>query len=160
MLTEKRWTSTNNRWGLAIVAPDEIDWNSPQYGEMVYLGKLEGHRTYQFTPTDHENIKGNWYYVCGDSETLAGAVNICSIGLQSNNAVNLWALSPFSALRIFGYARRSAHIVAFKNGEPIDLPTGVMAAMGLLPVEEKEPVEPDLPEPDGALAEALRKAGL
>lgn len=158
-MKETRWTSINGRWGLSIVAPPDIKWNTPQYGEMVSLGKLEGHQTYQFIPMWSNELTGNWYYVCEDSENIVGAVEICSIGLQSNNFVFLWALSPFSVLRIFGYARRSSRIVAFKNGQLVSLPSGVMAAMGLIPTE-KEIVKPKLPPIDNTLNKILKKTKL
>ena len=48
---------------------------------------------------------------------------------------------------------------AIKDGVRIKLPATVMAAMGLIPVENK-PVEIKVPAIDSPIAEALRKAGI
>jgi hypothetical protein len=79
--------------------------------------------------------------------------------LQSGNHATIVAGGDFFVIRSFGYKRRSSSIRAFNNGVEIKLPATVMAAMGLIPTENK-PVEVKIPAIESPIAEALRRAGI
>ena len=90
---------------------------------------------------------------------IAGAVVVESESLQSGNHATIVAGGDFFVIKDYGYMRRRSEILAFKDGVRIKLPATVMAAMGLIPAENK-PVEVEIPAIESPIAEALRKAGI
>ena len=155
-LTQTEVRSTNGRRGIAIVHPDGIDPYRPTEGRLSSMGEIAGLKTYRLHP---ESGTGRWYVLEEDTEPVVGVEVIEGVHLQSSRRATLLVLGPFAAYTWYGYKRRSQRVKAFRKGAPIDLPPGVLAVMGLLPAEE-EPVDVTPPEPTGALADALRKAGL
>lgn len=143
--------STNGRSGLAIVAESEVSF--PAKGRLVLLGTFEGVKTFKFEAAQD----GKWFYVGGEIEAVSGAVVVESAYMQSNNYATIIAGGDFFVIRSFGYKRRSSNIRAFNNGVEIELPATVMAAMGLIPAENK-PVVVEIPAIESPIAEALRKA--
>ena len=156
-MKETKLTSTNGRWGLTVVHPNDVDITAaPVEGELESLGSIEGHKTFVFTP---KAGTGRWYILEGDTECLAGCKIVTRVGLQSFREATLLVLRPFAAYKRFGYRRRSSRIIAWRKGEPVELPPSVMAAMGLIPAERKR-IDVEPPALDGALAEALKKSGV
>lgn len=145
--------STNGRYGIAVVAETKVTF--PAKGKLTLLGTFEGVKTYKFTADEG----GQWFYVGGDLVPIAGAVVVDSESLQSGNHATVIAGGDFFVVKDYGYARRRSEIMAFKDGARIKLPATVMAAMGLIPAENK-PVEIKVPAIDSPIAEALRKAGI
>ena len=75
--------------------------------------------------------------------------------LQSSRGVSLLLLGPQAVVEHHGYKRRSSRVVAYVAGVRTDIPGTVLAAMGLLQVEDEVvPVEPP-PSLGGAMAAAL-----
>jgi hypothetical protein len=148
-----REVSTNGRWGLAIVAETKVSW--PAKGRLTLLGTFEGIKTYKFVADEN----GQWIYVGGDLVPIAGAKVVDSESLQSNGDATIIVGGDFFVIRSFGYKRRRSEIMAYKDGARIKLPATVMAAMGLIPTENK-PVEVEIPAIESPIAEALRKAGI
>jgi len=149
-------TSTNGRWGVAMVSAtprDEISY--PIKGRLVYLGKVEGISTYRLDVDE----SGDWIVVGGDMEPVAGCTLAVDCDLQSSNNVSILVGGDFFAYTQYGYKRRSSSVRAFSAGKEVQLPATVMLAMGLIPCEET-PVEVEIPASGGALQEALKKAGL
>ncbi len=148
-----RAISTNGRWGLAIVAETKVVF--PAKGVLTRLGTFEGLKTFKFTAAED----GQWIYVGGDLVPVAGAATVESESLQSGNHATIVAGGEFFVVKDYGYMRRRSEILAFKDGARIKLPATVMAAMGLIPAENK-PVEIKVPAIESPIAEALRKAGI
>lgn len=148
-----RAVSTNGRWGLVVVAETKTDF--PAKGRLTLLGTFEGVKTFKFTADE----SGQWIYVGGDLDPIAGAVVVDSMSLQSGNYATIIAGGDFFVIKDYGYMRRSSSIIAFKDGARINLPVTVMAAMGLIPAENK-PVEVEIPAIESPIAEALKKAGI
>lgn len=150
----KRHVSTNGRWGLSIVASDEVEW--PARGRLTKLGVFEGLDTFQFTP----DPVAPWVHVVpADVKPLAGCEVVFSCSLQSGDYVTVLTGGDFYAYERYGYKGRSSRIEAYVDGRAVDLPPGVMAAMGLIPATP-EPVEVEPPPLDNALQAALKAAGL
>ena len=147
-----RAISTNGRYGIAVVAETKVVF--PAKGKLTLLGTFEGVKTFKFDADEN----GQWIYVGGEIEAVSGAVVVDSESLQGNPAT-IVAGGDFFVIRSFGYKRRSSSIRAFNNGVEIKLPATVMAAMGLIPAENK-PVVVEIPAIESPIAEALRKAGI
>ena len=145
--------STNGRWGLAVVAETKVIF--PAKGKLTLLGTFEGGKTFKFTGDE----SGQWIYVGGDLVPIAGAAVVESESLQSGNHATIVAGGDFFVVKDYGYMRRRSEILAFKDGVRIKLPATVMAAMGLIPAENK-PVVVEIPTIESPIAEALRKAGI
>lgn len=145
--------STNGRFGLAIVSENDVVW--PAKGNLTFLGTFEGIKTYKFAA----NENGKWVIAGGDMEPFVGSVIVEKMNLQSNSEATIIVGGEFFAIKRYGYKRRSSSVRAYNEGQEIDLPTTVMAAMGLIPAENK-PVEVEIPAIESPIAEALRKAGI
>ena len=145
--------STNGRWGLALVAEEKTDF--PAKGRLTLLGTFEGVKTFKFTADE----SGQWFYIGGDLVPIVGAVVVESESLQSGTHATIVAGGDFFVIKEYGYMHRSSRIIAFKDGCRIKLPVTVMAAMGLLPTENK-PIVVEIPEIDSPIAEALKRAGV
>lgn len=151
-----RATSTNGRWGLVIVSDFEGDINVPVKGSLSKLGVIGGMTTYKFTENQNADT---FIMACGDADMIAGAVVIEKIDLQSSDTIMLIAGGNFFSIKTYGYKRRSSRIESFSNGNKIDVPATVLAAMGVIRVDE-EPVKIEIPALDSPLAAALAKAGI
>lgn len=145
--------STNGRYGIAIVAEAKVTF--PAKGALALLGTFEGIKTFKFTASE----EGQWFYVGGDLVPVVGATVVESESLQSGNHATIVAGGDFFVVKDYGYMRRRSEILAFRNGARIKLPVTVMAAMGLIPAENK-PVEVKVPEIESPIAEALKRAGI
>lgn len=148
-----RAISTNGRYGLAVVAETKVTF--PAKGKLTLLGTFEGVKTFKFDADEN----GQWIYVGGDLVPVTGAVVVESESLQYGNRATIIAGGDFFIVKDYGYTRRRSEIIAFKYGVRIKLPATVLAAMGLIPTENK-PVEIKVPAIDSPIAEALRKAGI
>lgn len=153
-MKELKNTSTNGRWGLTVVVPNEFE-GFPAKGSLDYLGQIEGHETYQFDP----DPRGQWIELVGDAKPLAGCEIVRQEDLQSSNVVTLLIGGDFYAYKSFGYKRRKVNVVARKDGQSIELPASVLAAMGIIPAERQK-VEAEAPPLNNQLKSALEKAGL
>lgn len=141
--------STNGRWGLAVVGPEETTF--PAQGSLRHVGKVAGMATYEFTPGD----TGAWVAVAGDVTVHGGATLVACEDLQSSHVASLLLLGPEAVVEHHGYKRRSSRVVAYVSGVETDIPGTVLAAMGLLQVDgEVIAVEPP-PVLGGAMAAAF-----
>ena len=145
--------STNGRWGLAVVGKEGITF--PAKGKLIHLGEVEGISTYKF----EEDEQGVWILPCAAKmKPVAGATVVEAMGLQSGRAATIVAGGDFFAVEKFGYKDRDSEILAFSEGQELELPATVMVAMGLLPAQKKEKVNVEIPPINNALAEAFKKA--
>ena len=141
--------STNGRWGLAIVGPEET--KLPAQGSLRHVGNVAGIEIYQFTPGE----TGTWAITAGDVTVHGGATRVTSVDLQSARIASLLLLGPQAVIEHHGYKRRGSHIVAYVSGVKTDIPGTVLAAMGLLQAGgEVIAVEPP-PALGGAMAAAM-----
>jgi len=147
-----RATSTNGRWGLAVVAKEDVTF--PAEGTLSDLGTVAGIRTFQFEP----GATGLWAYPVGsDVKIHGGATEICRIDLQSSACITLLQLGPESVLEFYGYKGRSSSILAFIEGIRAEIPEPVLLAMGLIKgTGEIVEIEPPAPL-QGAMAEAFQR---
>jgi len=152
-MKEIKRSSTNGRWGVIVVCEDNVEF--PSKGILVYLGTIEGHKTFQFI----SNKGGDWIVIGDDLDPITGCKIIIKEDLQSSDIATILAGGGFMAWKRFGYKGRSSSIHAMKNGEEIKMPASIMAAMGLIPVK-KAAVDTTPPSINSALADALKKAGL
>lgn len=142
-------------WGLSVVGPKNIDLTTPQEGSLAHLGRRDGLEVYRFTPGQ----TGQWVLCNGDTKPVVGATTVFKTHLLSWQAVSLIIGGEFFAVTKYKDRRRESTLHAYKHGVKIGLPAPVLMAMGLVPAEET-PVEVETPAPDGALSDALKKAGL
>lgn len=165
-------TSQNGRWGISIVsetlyqeADVRLTSGKTLQATISYLGITEGHRVYRLEKTD----KQQWAVIFGDAVALAGASVVYSESLQGGACCSLLLLSEQAIVKTYGYKRRSSQIHYYEQGQEKNIPASVLLALGLLPdTPEPEEVPPPPtfdpagmePQAKGALAEALRKAGL
>jgi len=154
------YRSQNGRWGLSLVCPDEVYLSEdPTEGSIEKLGKFEGLETFVFTP----GKTGAWYCVSrakGGVDPIAGCRVIHNEDLQGGNNVAILEGGGFFAFRAHGYKCRSSEIVAVSKGARIHASAGILAAMGLIPTPKRETIKPEIPALGGALADALKKAGI
>jgi hypothetical protein len=141
--------STNGRWGLAIVGPEET--KLPAQGILRHVGNVSGMETYEFTPGE----TGMWAMTAEDVTVHGGATMVTWQDLQSSRGASLLLLGPQAVIEHHGYKRRGSHIVAYVSGVKTDIPGTVLAAMGLLQADgEVVAVEPP-PALNGAMAAAM-----
>lgn len=143
--------STNGRWGIAIVGPEGT--RLPAQGKLLDLGEVAQVRTFKFIP---DESSGQWIWAGDDAEVVAGARVVESVSLQSHRRATVIILGPEAVIRSFGYKRRSETVVAFVNGQEQEIPSHVMASMGLIPGVDAVEVEPP-PPLEGPMAAAFRK---
>lgn len=168
-----RATSQNGRHGIAVVSGDLYQGQGeyfprhrPVQAALHKLGVVEGHTVLSITTTDAPQ----WALILDDAVPLAGASVIAADDLQGGNAVTFLFLSEQAIVKTFGYARRSSRIRYYERGQEKSIPASVLLALGLLPDDTPKPEEIPpppafdiagmAPETKGALADALRKAGL
>lgn len=148
-----RKTSQNGRYGVVIVGPDGTKF--PAEGKLFSLGKIEGHKTFEFSPEQ----TGEWVVVGSDLEPIQGCATIVAQDLQGGQGVAVMVCGEFAAMRSYGYKRRQENIHCLHNGQWVNVPASVLAAMGVIPCEREE-VKSDIPELSGTLAAALKAAGI
>ena len=149
-------SSTNGRWGITVVVPSGVSLDTPQEGKLVSLGKVERHDTFRFLP---DPGSGKWFMLGGDFDPIAGCKVVMKLDLQSWRSATLIVGGPFFAYKAHGYKRRGHTVVAYRDGQRVEVPAAVLAAMGVIPVEEKE-VDVETPPLTSSLRDALIKAGL
>ena len=78
--------STNGRWGLAIVGPEET--KLPAQGILRHVGNVSGMETYEFTPGE----TGTWAMTAEDVTVHGVATRVKWQDLQSSRVVSLLLL--------------------------------------------------------------------
>jgi hypothetical protein len=142
--------STNGRWGLTIVGPEGTRF--PAEGALRHVGKVAGMETFEFLPGE----TGQWIFPTGDVTVHGGATVVKTVYLQSNEECNLLVLGQEAVVEHYGYKRRGSRIVAYVRGVETDIPAAVLAAMGLLKVENGGSIKVEPPPPlQGAMAAAF-----
>lgn len=127
--------STNGRSGLSVVGDvDEIVF--PARGSLEYIGCVSGIEVFKFIQDEKQNtwvlpFSGHGVHVHG------GATLVKEMYLQSENYASLLLLGQKSVVEIYGYKRRGSNIKVFIEGKEVHVPTSVLAAMGLVEVENK-----------------------
>lgn len=141
--------STNGRWGLAVVGPEETTF--PAQGSLRHVGTVAGMNTYEFTPGE----TGAWVMTAGDVTVHGGATLVTFENLQSYGVASLLLLGPQAVVEHHGYKRRSSRVVAYVNGEKKDIPSTVLAAMGLMQAGGEVLAVKPPPSLEGAMAAAF-----
>lgn len=141
--------STNGRWGLVVVGPEGVEF--PAQGSLRHVGNVAGMTTYEFLPGD----TGTWVLPAGDVKVHGGATLIARESLQSYQVASLLLLGPQAVIEQYGYKQRSSRIVAYINGEVVEIPGTVLAAMGLLQADGEIAVVEPPPPLLGAMAAAF-----
>lgn len=141
--------STNGRWGLAIVGPEET--KLPAQGSLRHVGNVAGIEIYQFTPGE----TGTWAMTAEDVTVHGGATMVTWQDLQSSRGASLLLLGPQAVVEHHGYKRRSSRVVAYVAGVETDIPGTVLAAMGLLQAGGKVVAVDPPPALGGAMAAAF-----
>ena len=156
---KKVWsvTSTNGRWGIEIVSPAEGEIKWPARGTLKSLGSIEGRDVFRFDPDDGSQT---WVLPGRDLEPLSGASTAIKMSLQSSDSGTIMILGPQAAVRSWGYKGRSSHVTLYLEGVAQDCPASILLALGLIEAQGKLIEIPPPPPVSGAMAEALRKAGL
>lgn len=148
--------STNGRWGIALVGDmTDVQLQGVIQGTIQHLGAVNGVDTWQVTP----GSTGEYYWLAGDIEAVAGAVILAQRDLQSGDVATLVRMNDEAVLNVFGYKRRSARFVAVIEGTTQDIPAPILLAMGLVKGTEAK-AEAELPKPEplkGAMASAFAK---
>lgn len=150
--------STNGRWGMQIVCPDDYNGNgSVHQGTLKSLGCIGGVDCFEFTPK-----AGNWIIVGGDLTDKAGCSIAYKKSMQSGNYATILVARPGAIWTNSGYQGRSIdYYMLLPDGTAIKPDPAIMLAAGLIKAKEETEIEiPDAPELDGALQAALKKAGL
>lgn len=157
-----KWTSTNGRWGVEIVGdlPDGQGWQKLMPGHLVPLGTRGGMQCFCYSPEGEGFIA-----TLGDAVPASGsgAVEVCSMDLQSSSRVTLFHAIAGAIFQVFGYKRRGSDFLAITaDGNLKPVPAGVLLALGLIQPSKDEEIAPaPAPEkPSGVMLDALRKAGL
>ena len=155
VLAEAR--STNGRWGLALVGPDEADATGNAWrGTVRSLGTAAGIETYLLVPDQQAQT---WVLWAGDATAHGGATTVARMSLQSNDYAGLLLLGPQAVVEHHGYKRRGSSIRVYVDGVAQDAPAPVLLALGLLPSDGQVPADPAPPLAlEGALARAFALA--
>lgn len=141
--------STNGRWGLAVVGPD--DATLPAQGSINHIGRVAGVDTYVFTPGETKT----WVLTSGEVTAHGGATVVAMLDLQSSDWASIVLLGPEAVVESHGYKRRSSSFSAFLNGEKVDIPAPVLLAMGLIAPRAEVAEVPPPPALEGAMASAF-----
>ena len=147
-----RAISTNGRWGMAVVSPEEV--RLPCEGSLKDLGSVGQVKTFLFEP----GSTGTWILAADCDVRIHGGASLAySTDLQSSRSISLLVLGREAVVEFIGYKGRSSRIKAFIEGVETDIPGPVLLAMGLLQ-PEGEIVEIEPPAPlQGAMAEAFQR---
>lgn len=160
MSNTERWTSQNGRWGLEVI--DLPESRFPFRGTVERLGTLAGIKCLRAKPNE---TAGTWVLAV---RAAVEAVMACSIveqvSLQGGDAVSILIARPDAVWREWGYKGRSSYFLSLnKEGKVKELSPSVLLAAGLIEPDEAPEatqVAPPPPVGEGALADALRKAGI
>lgn len=148
-----RVDSTNGRYGLAVVGPD--DQTLPAQGSLRHLGQVAGVDTYLFVPGE----TGTWVLPSWEEAVVhGGATVVAQLSLQSYRSGAVLLLGREAVVEFYGYKRRSSRVVAYADGREVEIPATVLAAMGgVAPTGDVAPVEPP-PALAGSMAAAFAAA--
>lgn len=158
-------TSQNGRTTLEIVCRDDT-WQAPAKGlprgHIVSLGVVGGTHAYEFVP---DETAGTWC-LWGSGQTchaaIEGAVQVIDLDMQGfgGSRAEILTLGPVAILKGIGYKGRSTWYTLYREGVEQRLTEGELLALGLIkPATAPKPVVAP-PALSGAMAEALRRAGL
>ena len=145
--------STNGRWGMAIVGPNEVS-RLPAEGGIRHIGKIAGIETYVFEPGPTQT------WVAGFEKEVVvhgGATLVLEMGLQSGASASIVLLGPEAVVQTYGYRTRSSSVLAFINGVERSIPETVLAAMGLAKTTGEIIEVAPPPKLEGALAQAFKR---
>lgn len=158
-MQQTSFRSTNGRWGLNVLAPTEIKENVPIKGTLENLGRAAGFSNYKLTPHDAQT----YIVILGDIEPIEGTpiTVVENQSLQSSKYITLTIALPGATWKSYGYNRRSAAYYSLnQEGRIVRAPTSLLLATGAIQPKEPPPPIPLPSPPEGAMAEAMRKAGL
>lgn len=141
--------STNGRWGLALVGPEETDLK--ERNTVKPVGTVSGVQVFEVSPTDEPT----WVRIAGDVTVHGGATLVASVDLQSNGMMSLLLLGPMAVVEHHGYRRRTSQIVAYEDNVAVGIPSTVLAAMGLLKIDKPTDIVEPPPALEGAMAVAF-----
>jgi len=148
-----RVRSQNGSRGLAVVGPAGTTF--PCQGSVRRIGLAGGIVTYQFYPSDDFS----WLMIGEDAVVHGGASVVHTIDLQGGNFATLLLLGKQAVIEHYGYKRRTSKIIAYREGEELDIPGSVLMAMGLVVSEGgSDTVEQPPPPLEGAMAAAFKRA--
>jgi len=151
------WTSTNGRWGLTLLCPE--DQKFPAEGSIESLGELGGMSCFKFTP----GKTGLWLVIGDDLVPVkgTGAEIAGSCGLQSYKSVTLLICRPGGTWKWHGYKRRQSGFCSLNSeGKVQESPPAVLLEAGVIEPEIPAEVITPPPEVESSMASAMRKAGL
>lgn len=157
-------TSQNGRSTLEIVCRDAT-WQAPAKGlprgYIVPLGVVGGTHAYEFVPDETAGTWCLWGSGQNCHAAIEGAVQVIDLDMQGfGSRAEILALGPVAILRGIGYKGRSSWYTLYREGVEQPLSEGQQLALGLIkPATEPKPV-PAPPAVSGAMAEALKRAGL
>jgi len=158
----KEWTSTNGRWGLDILVPNEEIRNSLEANKTVLpegriedLGRISNRKVLRFTPELGVNT-----WLTFEDEAINGGIRVAHESLQSNQEVTVLLLGPIAITQSWGYKGRSTCITLWKKGVAEKLSEAQLLGLGLIEPSEAGTDVHSPPEIEGPMAEQLRKLGL
>ena len=160
-----KFVSTNGRWGAEVFAPDgAMEGQHCGYGDDTIRGTIEDKGTvgsFRSFVVHPDSTADTWIsFAERETEVIAGATLVWGRGLQSGQYGAILLLGPVAVIKSYGYKGRSSWMTLYKNGVAQKLTAAHLVALGLVePDKEPEPVAAP-PEVDGAMAAALRRAGL
>lgn len=144
-----RAVAQNGRSGLAVVGPAGTVF--PAQGNLRHIGRVAGLATYEFLAGE----TGTWVVTAEDVTVHGGATLVADADLQGNSSASLLLLGPIAVVEHHGYKRRGSRLYAYRDGTEADVPSSVLAAMGLVQASgEVIPVAPP-PALSGAMAAAF-----
>ena len=149
--------SQNGRRGIALVGPETTAASSGGplrligEGSILPVGIIAGTKTFSFSPGE----TGTWIAVTGDCHVHGGASVAATEDLQGGEIASILLLSPEAVVEHYGYKRRASRILAYVRGQEKDIPSTVLAAMGLVAAEAPLEEVPHPPALDGAMASAF-----
>jgi hypothetical protein len=158
MKTIYKTTSTNGRWGLEVVGPDDVADRQKVFVNFAFqpLGKAGGIECFQLIPTE-----GNIAIISGDVECPegTGTVMVHSADLQSSNVVSLLHAIPRGVFKRYDYKRRgSSYQQVMPDGGIVEASPALLLAAGILQPKDK-PAEVPQPSFNSAFSDALKKIG-
>lgn len=153
----KSWTSTNGRYGMDVLAPEDfvqVD-GVLQEGVVSDLGTVANRRVLRFTPKP-----GAGTYILFGADGLDGGTIIEDLNLQSSNSASVSIVGRMAVAKYMGYKGRSISYTLYKDGKAVELQEAQLLALGLIKPSVK-PVEiPPPPPMPSAMADAFAALGL
>ena len=114
-----------------------------------------------FTCLTYDPTGGGWVILGDDLVPVSGCVVAASSDLQGNNFVTLLTAKPGALWRDYEYKRRGVQYCTLRvDGTVASVSPAVLLEAGVLSSTSAVPEKPVIPDPEPAMAAALRRAGL